>query len=231
MGLADDLKKEIRSTFKDQWTFRDGTVVPATDDVKLGNDGVRLQGVVLYADMAESTSLVQDKKDWFAAEIYKAYLKCCCKIISDAGGSITAFDGDRVMAVFIGDYKNTMAVKTAMKIKYGVTHILNPLLKECYPDTQYEVKYGIGVDSSDLLVARTGIRGSNDLVWVGKAANYAAKMCDLKDDGFSTWISKDVFSSMTDEVKYDSNKKMMWEARTWTKYNKTVYGSNYWWRF
>ena len=34
---------------------------------------------------------------------------------------------------------------------------------------------GLGIDTSKLFVARTGIRKSNDLVWVGRAANYAAK--------------------------------------------------------
>jgi class 3 adenylate cyclase len=49
----------------------------------------------------------QNFKDWFAAEIYKSYLISACRIIRDNGGEITAFDGDRVMAVFIGNMKNT----------------------------------------------------------------------------------------------------------------------------
>lgn len=48
-------------------------------------------------------------KPHFAAEIYKSYLHCASKIIRCENGVITAFDGDRVMGIFIGDLKNTSA--------------------------------------------------------------------------------------------------------------------------
>jgi len=38
-----------------------------------------------------------------AAEIYKTYLHCAAKIIRSEGGSITSYDGDRIMGIFIGD--------------------------------------------------------------------------------------------------------------------------------
>ena len=37
-------------------------------------------------------------------------------------------------------------------------------------------KQSVGIDTSELFVARTGIRRANDLVWVGRAANHAAKL-------------------------------------------------------
>ncbi len=54
--------------------MRDGQVVPALDNLALSNDAVKLNGVVLYTDMSESTKLVDTKKDWFATEIYKSFL-------------------------------------------------------------------------------------------------------------------------------------------------------------
>jgi len=84
---------------------------------------------VLYADLAESTNLVDAHKAWFAAEVYKSYLHCASKIIRDEGGIITAFDGDRVMAVFIGDLKNTSAARSALKINHAVVNIINPAIK------------------------------------------------------------------------------------------------------
>ncbi len=79
--------------------------VPETEDIKLGNEGVRLDGTVLYADLQDSTGLVDAYKTEFAAEVYKSYLLTACKIIRDEGGVITAFDGDRVMALYIGKKK------------------------------------------------------------------------------------------------------------------------------
>jgi class 3 adenylate cyclase len=228
MSLGDELKKEVAEILKEQWSFRDGQVVPNNDDLKLSNDGVKLQATVLYADLADSTGLVDTKTPGFSAEIYKSFLRCACKIITNNSGIITAFDGDRVMGVFIGDSKNSNAVKTALKINYAVRKIINPCIKNQYISTDFTATHGVGIDTSDLLVARSGIRGSNDLVWIGPAANYAAKLANLRKDNYSTWITENVFKNMLDEAKY-SNGKLMWETRNWTKYNKTVYCSSYWW--
>ena len=113
-----------------------------------------------------------------------------CRIIRSDGGEITAFDGDRVMAVYLGDSKNSNAAKSALKINWAVKNVINPAIKKQYPDTSFEVAQAIGIDTSELFVARTGIRGSNDLVWVGRAANYAAKLCSLRDEGYSTFITR-----------------------------------------
>jgi class 3 adenylate cyclase len=121
MSLADDLKAQVLDILKTKWASRDGLVVPESDSVKLGNDAVKLNAAVLYADLAESTSLVDKFPRWFAAEVYKAFLHCASKIIKARDGVITAFDGDRVMAVFIGDYKHTNAAICGIQIKYAVS--------------------------------------------------------------------------------------------------------------
>lgn len=228
MGLADDLRKEADGIFLGTWDTRDGYVVPADNSLKLTNDGVKIQAAVLYADLAESTELVDKKTATFSAEVYKAFLKSACKVITSMEGTITAFDGDRVMAVFIGDMKNSNAVKAGLKINWVVKNILNPSLKGVYKDSDFVINHGVGIDSSELLVAKTGIRGSNDLVWVGPAANYAAKLATIRTDGYSTWISQRVFDKMDKEAKY-SNGTLMWEPRTWNTYNQTIHRSNYWW--
>jgi class 3 adenylate cyclase len=230
VGLKKDLESEVGAIFADQWTRREGQVVPASEDLKLGNDVVELKGTVLYADMAASTQLVDEYKAHFAAEVYKAYLHCAAKIIRSEGGDITAYDGDRIMAVFIGDSKNTAAVRTALKINWVRINVLNPAIKKQYPSTTYEVKHTVGVDTSDLWVARTGIRGSNDLVWVGRAANHAAKLCTLGPE-YPSWITNEVYTAMSDSVKTSSNGRPMWEARTWTPMNgRSIHRSNWLWR-
>ena len=70
MGLKDDLQKEVKDIFAIQWQIRDGKKVPETEDLNLGNDAVKIKATVLYADLAESTSLVDNQKPHFAAEIY-----------------------------------------------------------------------------------------------------------------------------------------------------------------
>ena len=111
MTFKTDLESEVKEIFESKWKEREGQVVPDPEALKLGNDAVKLKATVLYADMADSTDLVDNNKPHFAAEIYKAFLRCAARIIKNEQGTITAYDGDRVMAVFLGDSKNTSAVR------------------------------------------------------------------------------------------------------------------------
>lgn len=226
-----DIIKDAKATFKATWELRDGRKVPDTESLKLGNDGLQLDATVLYADMADSTGLVSAYKAPFAAEVYKTYLMGTCRVIRNNGGEITAFDGDRVMAVFTGEYKNTSAAKAALQI-YGYVHELNTALKECYSNTSFMIRHVVGVDTGALLVAKTGIRNSNDLVWVGTAANIAAKLCDLGDSTYRSYITEAVFSKVNDEAKYGGNpKKLMWEKTMWSSRGTVVYRSSWHWKF
>src|SRR4051794_35685165 len=116
MTLKDDLESKVIEVFSEKWEERDGSVVPADEDLKLSNDAVKLDATILYADMSGSTKLVDGYDNQFAAEVYKAYLHCAAKIVTSEGGTITAYDGDRIMAVYLGNTKNTSAVRTALKI-------------------------------------------------------------------------------------------------------------------
>ncbi len=210
MGIRSDLEKEVGEIFATHWNYRDGQVVPEPPDIKLGdNDAVELDATVLYADMAGSTSLVDDYQAWFAANVYKTYLRCAAKIIASEGGKITAYDGDRVMAVFIGDLKNTTAARTALKINYARIHIVNDAIRARNFDLAYEVQHSIGIDSSKLTVVRTGVRGANDLVWIGRAANYAAKLSSLPPN--YSYITPEAYARLRPEVKV-SNGRNMWES-------------------
>jgi class 3 adenylate cyclase len=230
MAFVDDLRSDVRKILKDRWTIRDGTVVPEPEKVGLGNEGVRLDATVLYADLADSTKMVDSTTAEFAAEVYKTYLKTICKIITNNGGTITAFDGDRVMAVFIGNTKNTIASKTALQINWAVKNIINTEIKDQYPKSNLPIRHVTGIDTSNLLVARTGIRGSNDLVWVGRAANYAAKLCSLGDGGYPTYITEEAYDKLNDDSKLGGSPRVnMWEKRTWTEKGIVVYRSSWWW--
>jgi class 3 adenylate cyclase len=228
MGFAEELRKEVDSIIRTRWATRKGNVVPDAEDVQLGNDAVKLQGTVLYADLADSSGLVKSHSETFAAEIYKSFLVSACRIIRQNGGEITAFDGDRVMAVFIGDGPNTAAAKAGLQLKWAAENIITQKITEIYKDVDYKVRHAVGIDTCELFVARTGIRGSNDLVWVGTAANTAAKLCALREEGFATFLTEEVFGRLHESVKFGGNpKQLMWEQRNWG--GKTIYRSSWWW--
>jgi class 3 adenylate cyclase len=226
VSLGSDIRSEVAAIFRAQWTERDGNVVPEDDGIQLSNDGVNVDATVLYADIADSTHLVAGQSKFFAAEIYKTFLHAAAKIIRDVGGTITAYDGDRIMAVYLGNRKNTNAVTTALRIHYAVDSIIGPAIKAQYQRQTYVPHHVVGIDTSKLFVARTGVRGANDLVWVGRAANYAAKLATLPHE-YPTWITEEVYNAMNESVKF-TNGQAMWEAMDWNAMSKKrIYRSNW----
>jgi class 3 adenylate cyclase len=170
-------------------------------------------------------------QDWFAAEVYKNYLYCAARIIRGMGGEITAYDGDRIMAVFLGDTKNSNAAKAGLRIKWAVDNILQPAIEAKYPKNTYVLRQKVGIAASKLMAARTGIRGSNDLVWVGNSANIAAKLAALGTN-YSTYITEDVYNRLADWAKRggDPERNMWTDLGAITGLGR-VYGSTWYWAF
>jgi class 3 adenylate cyclase len=232
MGLLDELKGDVVKIFRSQWELRKGLKVPSPEDLKLGNDAAEFErATVLYADLSGSTEMV-NSNDWrIAAEIYKAFLICAAKIVRSEGGQITSYDGDRIMGLFIGDSQSTSAATCGLKINYAVVNVINPAFSAQYPSNSYTVRQVVGIDTSHIRAARTGVRGDNDIVWVGRAANYAAKLTNI-DLEQRTWITKDVYDILNKSAKFGGERQEnMWKQFTWTaNKNMEIYGSTWWWR-
>lgn len=227
MGLKSDLEEEVAKIYREAWNRRDGRKVPEDTDVASGNVGVDLQAAILYSDLSKSTKLVDNYEDAFAAENYKTFLRCASKIIRSEGGEIRSFDGDRVMGIFIGDTRFDAATRCGLKINWAVKNIVQAKMKAQYPNTNYVMKHVTGIDASKVMATKGGIRNSNDLLWIGKSANHAAKLCAL--DEFPTWISGTVYDELSEKTKLSEGKNM-WQERKWTaQNNRRIFGSTYWW--
>lgn len=231
MGIKDELDAGVAAIFKTQWSSVNGTVIPDPADLRLSNDAKHFErATIFYADLASSTALVNGYIWSFAGEIYQTYLMCVARLIRANNGVITGYDGDRVMAVFIGDTQTSDAAKCALQTNWAVKNIINPAIAKQYKNG-YMIEQRVGIDTGEVRAARIGVRGGNDLVWIGPAANYAAKMCSIGDK-FSTWITEAAYNQLADWAKLSggSPKVDMWEKRQWTAMNnKIIYGSTYWW--
>jgi class 3 adenylate cyclase len=214
MTWIDDLNSWISQEFNRSLVERDGRIIPTTADIAV-TQTVKLDASFLYADLAGSSEIAQ-KCPWeTTTKLIRAFLECSTRLMRAYGGEIRSFDGDRVMAVFTGDRKNTNAVKCAREIFYTVEYLLGPAATRKYKSVRengIKLKCGIGVDSGVARAARAGIRDSNDLIWVGRAPSFAAKLSDVRDYPYSVYITESVYKLMMDDVKL-SNGKNVWEPR------------------
>lgn len=220
MSLAQDVETAINGVLNARWDFRVGRVVPDTADVALSGGAVELESTILYADLAESSSLVNEMDRRVAAKVIKAFLASACVVIRAHDGTVTSFDGDRVMAVYVGDYKNSNAAKTALKLNHVVKKVLSPKLAAQFvalKRTGFRLTHCVGLDTGTSVAVRAGVRGSNDLIWIGRAPNLAASLSEIRQDNYASFASAEVFKKLSDEAKFSNGeKKPMWGACTWT---------------
>ena len=228
MPLRNDLNAEVRKILQERWRVSRSRKAINPEELDLDNHGVTVEATVLYADLDQSTSLVDEHDAGFAAQMYKTYLVCAARVILSEQGKVTAYDGDRIMAVYTGRKTAERAVRTAFKINYVVQEIINPAVRELKPDSRYTMKQSIGVDTSKLLVTRTGPRAANDLVWVGRAANYAAKLSSREAP--ATHVTEAVYAQLPPELKAGNDGRQMWIRTTAREIgNLTAYSSTWHW--
>ncbi|WP_296075136.1 adenylate/guanylate cyclase domain-containing protein [uncultured Agrobacterium sp.] len=228
MTIAEDIRANASSAFVQKWTIRDGTTVPEPAALRLSNDAIHFnRATVLYADLDGSTDLVETRHWMFAGEIYKAFLYATSRLIRRHGGSIVSYDGDRAMGIFISANQTNDAVSCALEINYAIKHIVQAEIAKGWK-TDFKIRHVVGIDTSEIYAARTGVRGDNDIVWIGNAANLAAKLTALSAEQ-PTWITKRVYDRLVDGQKLGPNHESIWKRWNWSQHNNDeVYSTTYW---
>lgn len=209
--ISSQVEAAVQSILDTTWDIRDGQIVPSTETVRLSDGAVKINATYLYADLADSSKAAQTFYKQVTAKIIRSYVNAAVRIIRQKGGEIRSFDGDRVMAVFIGESKNTSAVRAALGINWAVHEVLRPKFDAKWPTLKddYLLKHGVGVDTGEALIVRAGVRNNNDLVSIGGAPNVAAKLSDLRANA-NIYITKAVYDGMDGQNKTASDGKSMW---------------------
>lgn len=220
MGRKEDLELWVDGHLDTAFEVRDGTVVPTTDSVT-SRQAVKLDAAFLYADLAGSSDLARHCPWDTTAKIIRAFLDISTRLIRAYKGEIRSFDGDRVLGVFVGNTPRRNATRCAREIFYTVEKILGPEATRKFKsiaNNNIKLKCGIGVDYGTSRAVRAGIRNSNDLIWVGRPPNLAAKLSDIREYPYSVIIHQDVYDVLEDSDKYVEGKHI-WENRNYTLSN------------
>jgi adenylate cyclase len=230
MGRKQDIENAVDNVLGTSFTEREGKVVPSTGDVA-NNQAVKINATFLYADLAGSATIWKTCPWDTTAKIIRSFLDSASRIIRAHGGEIRSFDGDRVMGVFIGDYKNTNATRAAREIFWATDQVIAPKAKAKFnsvKNARLHIKCCVGVDVGDCRAVRGGIRANNDLIWIGRAPSMAAKLSDEREFPYCVFIHKDTYNKLADAEKLFGTTKI-WEARSLTFAGEThsVYRTNY----
>ena len=231
MTLKEDIltkAKEIRDTnFVKNFT----NAVPTISNSKLtfGCTGLTFPATVLYIDMRGSTKVLNLHQRRVVAKIHMTYYHAIVKVAKADGGEIRSFNGDSLLVFFYGTTNDVArkAVRSAMKMKYAITDIINETLKD-YTD----IDFGIGIDCGDVLATKVGLGGTDetkDLIWIGNAVNRSTKISDECKLPYSIGISNAVYEKLDGSLLHYKKANQwgftmtedVWSS-SWLRYNDNI---------
>ena len=208
-----EITKTVETTLSTSRQQKSNDGVPEPSDIGY-SAGVYVPSVYLYADMIDSSALVRQHPAETVARVFKTYLQVAVRIIRHHGGHIRSFDGDRVMGVFSGDDRANRAVKAGMQIKWACSELMQPALYakfKSFKKSSWVLRCAVGIANGEALLIRAGIRDNDDLVSIGRNANLAAKLSDLRQDRYTTFIGAGAYSELSDAT-LNSQGRSMWDG-------------------
>jgi class 3 adenylate cyclase len=224
MTLKEDIIAKAKEIERTGFEVTKVSKVPTIEDARLtfGCTGWEFDATVLYIDMRGSTAMLQKHQKRVIAKIHMIYYHTIVKIAKATGGEIRSFNGDSLLVFYQGTTKTTLsnAVKSAMRMRYAITDLINETLKN-YTD----IDFGIGIDDGKILATKVGVGGNDttkDLIWIGNAVNKSTKISDKCKDPYYIGISKIVYDNLEDYVKFGIRKNN-WgrdeNVNMWTAYS------------
>ena len=100
--------------------------VPLPQDIPLGREAAELQATALFMDLRQSSDITNHFRRQTAAKMFKSYFHGAVAIVRANNGVVRSFNGDGMLALFIGDFRSSNASKAAMETLWFVRNVLRP---------------------------------------------------------------------------------------------------------
>ncbi|MCW8894737.1 adenylate/guanylate cyclase domain-containing protein [Sulfurimonas sp.] len=145
------------------------------DDTDLTSKEV--QATVYFSDIRGFTSISEDlKSPKRITDFLNFYMNAMVAIVEENQGTIDKFIGDAIMAYWNAPLKienhADKAVHTALK-QIEQRDILNKTINK---DFGFDVDYGIGINTGDVVVGEIGSHGRSDYTIIGDSVNLASRL-------------------------------------------------------
>lgn len=177
-------RQRVRDTFA---RFVPETVVSdvlerTDEDLRLG--GVRRDGTVLFCDLRDFTSFAETLDPDAVIEVLNRYLTLVSDEIMDQGGTLVAYMGDGVMAVFGAPIEQPdhadRALRAARRISGTQMDEFNRWLKEQGLGEGFRI--GIGINSGPVMSGQVGSERRMEYTALGDTTNTASRIEAMTKD-------------------------------------------------
>jgi class 3 adenylate cyclase len=213
MGLLDDLATTVSGYLAGNYETYEPKDVPLPEEVGLGNKAAKLTATALFIDVRQSSDITEAFRLQTAAKMMKAYFHGAVKVVRANSGHVRSFNGDGMLALFMGDTRSSNATKAAMQVRWFVDEVLQPQFRSYFRNNlaalgkALDFSIGCGLDDGQIFAVRVGIKGTNDVAWVGRATNTAAKLASFTDPN-RVRVTRAVYQRLNKDRKYSGDQHM-----------------------
>ncbi len=177
-----------------------GRVIPKIGDLGLG-EARELGLAVMHVDMNNFKGLTKDLSNEQKLRLLNIYLSELTYIIRDHGGSVEKYVGDGITSLFGAGKDGKTAVldaaKCALTILTEIYYAMNEYLKSIDLPT---FSCSIGMDYGRIWVARTGVKGMNQLTLVGNEVSIAKQLEEFSGD-HQIFLGHNVYSKLLSGIQ------------------------------
>lgn len=174
-----------------------GEVLSRADGLRLG--GTRREATVLFSDLRGFTAFSEAREPDLVIAVLNRYLTAMSDAILDHGGTLVAYMGDGIMAVFGAPLESEdhadRAVAAARRMLRELDGFNAWIAQEGHGDA---FKMGIGLNSGAVMSGNVGSERRLEYTAIGDTTNTAARIEDMtKGTAYQLFVSDPTYRRLT----------------------------------
>jgi adenylate cyclase len=131
---------------------------------------------ILFADLRGYTRTSEQLTAYQTIELLNGYLNTASEAIAEAGGTVTQYAGDQVMAIFNAPNDQPDHAWRAVEAGLAVQKSTAVYQDQTAPDLP-RLHFGVGINSGPAVVGNIGARWRYNYSAIGDTTNVAARIC------------------------------------------------------
>jgi adenylate cyclase len=223
--LVKETQKRVWASLKQGYEYEE-TILDESDNFLRDLVSSRVNMIVIYVDLVESTEITLSLPEEKVAIIIRAFAQEMSNVIKQHEGYVLKFVGDAVLGYFVAEALPLIATDNAVNCAKSMITVvekgINPILNQYdYP----ELKIKIGLDFGKNIVVRYGANKEKSHVDIlGPSMNIAAKIQSTAYPN-QILIGEDVYSKLHPSMQQQFN-QVVWTKTKW-KYHDRETGKLY----
>ena len=156
---------------------------------------------MLFCDVRDFTAMTERTSPEQLIDLINRYMSAIVPQVTEAGGVITRFGGDSILAVFGSPLNpSTAHCSQAIHAALAINRALDEFNQAQATNQGTEIRIGIGIATGNVIVGNVGGPERLEYTVMGDAANVAARLEELtKELPHQTLITASTYSELNDD--------------------------------